>query len=335
LILAFLLGMGKRTEPIPGVIPPGILEFPDALGPGLPLFVQTTWRLATESKAAGFEGGDTEICHLVVFDGLRCWEGLLCRKDLAGPFINSWNSPVNLRLLRSALSEIPPRRGHALDVPKAEAVWQLDTPLGQAGECSLELSVRFVYREGPVAAVRGAKLSATLLGPALARLCAQVRALQASAELCKEAAAQERINLQQRQESLKRQLECLPSQVADEEEQVLQQLCGVLNAQKRRCRRIWQTTLDAESADVEQARPPAEAGATLSLQDCLERDAAEADAGMDADQPALASPVASLTFGESLARPIAGPGEPATFSIPLTLGMSSWGGAGKANFSHV
>ncbi|CAE7486247.1 unnamed protein product [Symbiodinium natans] len=150
---------------------PALVEFRDALGVGLPLFVQCAW------DAADAREDTVEICRLVIFDGSHCWQGPLCRGDLAGPLGESWRDPANLRLLQSALSS-PHLSGSSFG-PRAEAAWRLAEVAGTEPE--LELTVRFVYKEGPVAAVRAARFRAVPLAAALSGLCRAVRELQAEA----------------------------------------------------------------------------------------------------------------------------------------------------------
>lgn len=58
--------------------------------------------------------------------------------------------------------------------PRAEASW--------ARGAELLLTVRFIYREGPVAAVQGAAFPKTSLRHMLQRVCEGVRALQEDVE---------------------------------------------------------------------------------------------------------------------------------------------------------
>ena len=46
----------------------------------------------------------------------------------------------------------------------------------------------------------------------------------------------------------------------------LEALCGVLNAQKRRCRGLWESTCEAPEIAVERGAP------TMSLEECLDRE---------------------------------------------------------------
>ncbi|CAE8591478.1 unnamed protein product, partial [Polarella glacialis] len=349
-VLAEIFGRSNRSDSnapsshqmaVRSLATENIAEFPDALSPGLPLIVQSAWRLGILSAAAGGDrpSGQDEICHLRAFDGARCWEGVLHRTDLAGPLGNSWEDPLNLRLLFSALCRTPlsPVAGAGAvltPTPRAEAVWRCSDVLGDGSDAfqSLELSVRFLYQEGPVAAIRAARLESVPAGPGLAKLCAHVRGLQAADEACTQAAAQERASFQGRLESLKRRLEALPGQAEAEERRLLGSLAEVLNAQKRRCRRRWEATKTRTQARVEQGvdfEPPAPA--TLSLQECLERtdDVKRPPEAVDKDASAVelgASPTFGYDPEPQFLRsapeeaPAADTGT-AGFSIPLTLGM--------------
>eukprot|EP00931_Biecheleriopsis_adriatica_P092274 TRINITY_DN66097_c0_g1_i1.p1 TRINITY_DN66097_c0_g1~~TRINITY_DN66097_c0_g1_i1.p1 ORF type:complete len:339 (+),score=86.63 TRINITY_DN66097_c0_g1_i1:67-1083(+) len=327
---------GKTIEAVGDASPETFVEFPTGLDGSLPLFVQSSWRLSEGIVQAA---GQADICHIVAFDGLRCWEGALCRKDLDGPLGESWSDPSNLRLLRSALA-MPPetqRSANATEgtsgaAPTAEALWSVGAAEHGAGD--LELSVHFIYREGPVAAIRGAKFKSAPLGPALARLCEATRSLQDEAAACKAAAEEEQASLRRREGLLKKKLDELPAKVEAEEARLLGDLAGMLNNQKRRCRRLWLESADADQAGTAAAARPMQA-ATMSLEQCLEREElADIEPEPELQDAAAAgtSPVVSLTFGESLARPMIpeaaehGAGT-TTFSIPLTLGMTGCTGA--------
>lgn len=299
---------------------PALVEFTDALGASAPLFVQCAWEANTlgsaESETAEAE---KEICRLVIFDGSHCWRGPLCRRHLAGPLGESWRDPVNLRLLRSALAS-PQASGGTSSVlgPRAEASWKL---VEASPEPELELTVRFVYKEGPVAAVQAARFHTVPLVAALAGLCRGVRDLQAEALEQQRLAKSQQSALHEKQETLKRQLEALPKEAEAQEKHLLEGLCSVLNAQKRRCLGLFDVLADGGAG-----REPAHAP-TMSLEHCLDREVDVAPPSLTRlPQPAsapsmpsapsldLESPMASLAFGDSLRGP------ETTFSIPLTLG---------------
>ena len=96
----------------------------------------------------------------------------------------------------------------------------------------------------------------------------------------------------------------------------------MLNAQKRRCRGLWESTTD-QPEDLGRTPFGGEAHPTQSLEECLLRQSPEAAEAAVNPGP---SSFVSLTFGDSDARP-AVPEVPAAtetaFSIPLTLGMST------------
>ncbi|CAE7225356.1 unnamed protein product [Symbiodinium necroappetens] len=302
---------------------PALVEFTDALGASAPLFVQCAWEANTlgsaESETAEAE---KEICRLVIFDGSHCWRGPLCRRHLAGPLGESWRDPVNLRLLRSALAS-PQASGGTSSVlgPRAEASWKL---VEASPEPELELTVRFVYKEGPVAAVQAARFHTVPLVAALAGLCRGVRDLQAEALEQQRLAKSQQSALHEKQETLKRQLEALPKEAEAQEKHLLEGLCSVINAQKRRCLGLFDVLADGGAG-----REPAHAP-TMSLEHCLDREVDVAPPLTRLPQPAspsmpsaapsldLESPMASLAFGDSR-------GPETTFSIPLTLGMSAIG----------
>ncbi|CAE7619033.1 unnamed protein product [Symbiodinium sp. CCMP2592] len=324
-------------ELCPAMAGPALVEFTDALGASAPLFVQCAWEANTfgsaESETAEAE---KEICRLVIFDGSHCWRGPLCRRHLAGPLGESWRDPVNLRLLRSALTS-PQASGTSTSSvlgPRAEASWKLvEAPPGAASAepepLELELTVRFVYKEGPVAAVQAARFHTVPLLAALGGLCRGVRDLQAEAREQQRLAKSRQSALQEKQETLKRQLEALPKEAEAQEKHLLEGLCSVLNAQKRRCLGLFDVLADGGAG-----REPAH-GPTMSLEHCLDREVdvpapsltrlpqpTASALSMPSAAPSLdlESPMASLAFGDSLR------GAPeTTFSIPLTLGMSAIG----------
>ncbi|CAJ1334673.1 unnamed protein product [Effrenium voratum] len=214
---------------------PALVEFPNALGPGVPLFVQCAWHSEAAQAPQAPDGAPDAVpapeglCHLVMIDGNQCWVGTLQQKDLAGPLGDSWKDPANLRLLREALSSPPESLSPSrLPGPRAEAAWRV-----VASE--LEVTVRFIYREGPVAAVQAARFPAVSLDKALGDICSGIRKLQSDVQSQASSVQAEKASLLARQEVLKRQLELLPEEVEAHEARLLDGLSGVLNAQKRRC----------------------------------------------------------------------------------------------------
>eukprot|EP00439_Symbiodinium_sp_Y106_P082558 s690_g22.t1 len=318
---------------------PALVEFTDALGASAPLFVQCAWGAnkfgSAESETTEAE---KEICRLVIFDGSHCWRGPLCRRHLAGPLGESWRDPANLRLLRSALT-YPQASGTSTSSvlgPRAEASWKL---VEASAEPELELTVRFVYKEGPVAAVQAARFHTVPLLAALGGLCRGVRDLQAEAREQQRLAKSRQYALQEKQETLKRQLEALPKEAEAQEKHLLEGLCSVLNAQKRRCLGLFDVLADGGAG-----REPAH-GPTMSLEHCLDREVdvpppsltrlpqpTASAPSMPSAAPSLdlESPMASLAFGDSLRG-----ARETTFSIPLTLGMSAIGFPVRGGKEHL
>lgn len=299
-----------------------LVEFPDGLGLNVPLFVQCKWCFDASTTVEPTAETSDVLCELTMMDGNHCWAGPLRRRDLAGPLENSWKDPANLRLLREALvaPAAPSVTAPPLFMggPTAESSWKVEH-----GE--LQLTVRFIYREGPVAAIQSARFPKVDLKDSLQTICRSVRALQEDVRKQKEQVQLERATPQQRQEVLKRRLEILPKEVEDHETQLLEALCGVLNAQKRRCRGLWESTCEAPEIAVERGAP------TMSLEECLDREVPNVGLREDSPEPAgapaagPAGPAASLQIESatsmfSLSYDVAR--AETTFSIPLTLGMS-------------
>lgn len=313
-----------------------VAEFIDAPAPGLSLFVQSTWSI---SVRAGLPT-DTEavLCQLLACDGERCWEGSLRRRDLAGPLGDSWGDPSNLKLLLAALAgEVlgDPSGGYLggagstgrdrnSTLPRSEALWTCpDDAIGSP----LKLSIRFLYREGPVVAVRGVDLPRTDLAVGLSRFFALAHGSQMAAAACVAAAEEERTSLQQRQEALQRKLEALPEQLEVEEERLLKEFAIVLNAQKRRCRSLWEAGRRDSARDQPLGSGPlglrAQVAAPASIEDCLSRGdlREEAEDVFVVQNPDSVFP--SLTFA-SPPQAFAESGTCGVFTIPLTLGMSDF-----------
>jgi len=122
-----------------------------------------------------------------------------------------------------------------------------------------------------------------------------------------------------------------------------------LNAQKRRCRRLWQARQLERyggAAAFDGDLPPL-APATASLAECLDReDPPEApyEPSGDVDRDWFAAPgvglgtQCSLTFASQPPLATAGAAEAghgSAFTIPLTLGMCDYGGASIAQGSAI
>lgn len=335
-----------------------VAEFIDAPAPGISLFVQATWSAGLPEKLP--EGADAVLCRLLACDGLRCWEGAMRRADLSGPLGDSWAKQSNLRLLMDALAaRAPPSSvgshdggsmpsiGREADLlgafrdalPVGEAAWTCT----QGHDAALSLTIRFVYREGPVVAVRGVSLVRSDVNAGLSRFFALAHGAQTAASACIAAAEAECAQLREQQDILQRRLEALPKETEDAEDRLLQEMAHALNNQKRRCRQLFLASCQASATEGPEVDPATvslvQEPATMSLEACLDRSEPPAppediDATDDAFQKGfemieLSAP--SLVFAsDTLMRPAvddAGEGSAFTFTIPLTLGMSDYGNA--------
>jgi hypothetical protein len=213
------------------------------------------------------------------------------------------------------------------------------------------LAIRFVYREGPVVAVRGVRLTPASLSAGLSILFAVAHGAQMAAEACVAASDAECGLLRKRCDTLQQQLDALPLQLQEAQEQQLAEMLLVLNAQKRRCFKIWQATkaeagLGGKGA-AGPSRPgaglPADEQATASLEQCLDRGEEEnamnqanpeQEEQMDDeydgfdDQMSLAfatmPPQSQMPASGGTMGVVAAPDHHASasiFTIPLTLGM--------------
>eukprot|EP00928_Gymnodinium_smaydae_P022904 TRINITY_DN19096_c0_g1_i1.p1 TRINITY_DN19096_c0_g1~~TRINITY_DN19096_c0_g1_i1.p1 ORF type:complete len:378 (-),score=104.61 TRINITY_DN19096_c0_g1_i1:74-1207(-) len=317
-----------------------LAEFHDAPAPGLSLFVQSTWAAGLPLRLPSAESGSALLCRILACDGERCWEGSLRRSDLAGPLGDSWSDPSNLRLLLDALAA---RREGGAALPSSEAVWGC----GDGRHAHLELSVRFLFREGPVVAIRGVRLAPASLGAGLSRLFALAHGAQTAASACVGAADAECAALQQRREALQRQLQALPGELEMEERRLLAEMVEVLNNQKRRCRDVWkQTRREAGFADdaaneeaVPGAVPSLEAlqegqpgGSAVAKEEVAKREEVAKEEDFDDDVMSLVfatqpsgPPGASVKEDADAAAAAAAAraqeNSAFTFTIPLTLGM--------------
>jgi len=180
------------------------------------------------------------------------------------------------------------------------------------------------------------------LSAGLSRFFALAHGAQTASVACIAAAEGECAHLQQQQDVLRRNLEALPKEAHEDEEQLLVEMAQTLNNQKRRCRKLWEASCQNAAAEgPEVDLDPAtvslvEAPATISLEECLDREQPPAEAvemagsvlgGEVCDLSAGSAP--SLVFAsESLHQPLSaeagGEGSAFTFTIPLTLGMGDY-----------
>merc|ERR1712232_1436904 len=157
--------------------------------------------------------------------------------------------------------DIPSASRDAL--PTSEAVWTFS-----GNDSSLSLSIRFIYREGPVVAVRGVLLQLTGLSAGLSRFFALAHGAQTAAVACITAAESECAELLKQQEALNRQLEALPKKAEEEDKMLLERMAQLLNSQKRRCRKLWEAGCQAAAAEGPDASHD-EATANLLLEEPL------------------------------------------------------------------
>ena len=214
-----------------------VAEFVDAPLPGLTLFVQCRWSAGLPLRLPP-GGADSVLCTLLACDGNRCWEGSLRRRDLAGPLGESWGEPSNLRLLLDALAarSISSSAGEGV-LPTSEATW---TCLDAGKLAPLELAIRFVYREGPVVAVRGVSLAPGGLTAGLSRFFDIAYGAQTAARAFTSIATDEHAVLLQREADLRRQIDSLPLEKQAEDDRLLKEMMVILNNQKQRCLKLWQ-----------------------------------------------------------------------------------------------
>ena len=319
-----------------------VAEFVDAPLPGLTLFVQCRWSAGLPLRLPP-GGADSVLCTLLACDGNRCWEGSLRRRDLAGPLGESWGEPSNLRLLLDALAarSISSSAGEGV-LPTSEATW---TCLDAGKLAPLELAIRFVYREGPVVAVRGVSLAPGGLTAGLSRFFDIAYGAQTAARAFTSIATDEHAVLLQREADLRRQIDSLPLEKQAEDDRLLKEMMVILNNQKQRCLKLWQDNRKAMGGSSAASPLGVPEKATASLEECLERfDELDAVGGPDQhdDDDDLARPTPfgasgtddgmSLVFATqppsmiqaSASKHLADGSARAsnfTFTIPLTLGM--------------
>mmetsp|Transcript_6410 Transcript_6410/g.9921 ORF Transcript_6410/g.9921 Transcript_6410/m.9921 type:complete len:405 (+) Transcript_6410:113-1327(+) len=302
-----------------------VAEFMDTPEPGSSLFVQSTWSAGIPTQLP--TGTNSVLCRLLACDGEQCWEGVLRRCDLSGALGDSWGKASNLRLLLDALAARGRTSASNGDVaapppsPHGEAVWSLL----DIGAAPLDLTVRFVYREGPVVAVPRVTLQRANVSVGLSRFFALAHGAQMAAHACVNAAEVECAHLRERCELLQKQVDVHQQNVEAEEERLMVEFAAVLNAQKRRCRKLWEANRRAGAGDNPGAFPVMHA--TASLEECLDRqdppDECDLLDGVGAGPGTVASAV-SLAYPSMTLPPSVGAedgGNDATFTIPLTLGM--------------
>lgn len=273
-------------------------------------------------------GTDAVLCRLLACDGEHCWEGVLRRCDLSGALGDSWGKGSNLRLLIDALAA---RGRHSASdgnaaapppLPHGEAVWSML----DIGAAPLDLTVRFVYREGPVVAVPRVTLQRANVSVGLSRFFALAHGAQMAAHACVNAAEVECAHLREQCDLLQKKVDLHQQNAEAEEERLMHEFAAVLNAQKRRCRKLWEASRRAGAGDMG-AFPVMHA--TASLEECLERQdpADECDVldGVGAGPGTVASAVSlaypSMTLPPEAGAEEGGEGKEASFAIPFTLGM--------------
>lgn len=332
-----------------------IAEFIDSPLPGLSLFVQSRWSAGLPEKLP--EGADSVLCELLACDGLRCWEGVLRRHDLSGPLGESWGKQSNLQLLLDALAGRNNRGLAAVGSHGTASLGSLgvggdavpftnlDTlPIGEAvwtcsEDSSLGLTIRFIYREGPVIAVRGVRLLCASLSAGLSKFFALACGAQDAAFRCVSEAESECAELQTQHESLQRRLETLPKESDAEDDRILKEMAHILNNQKARCRKLWEAGWqagggDGDRPDVDVITVRLDEPATISLTECLDREppvpeannppSGAAASGLDLSAPSLV--FASESFQDPpLSAEARKDANDFTFTIPLTLGMGDCG----------
>lgn len=348
----------------PAFVAEEVAEFVDTPLPGNSLFVQSTWSAGLPEKLP--EGADAVLCRLLACDGSRCWEGTLRRSDLSGPLGESWGKQSNLRLLLDALAArgqpasftaVGSHGGASISsaafevgaafgsrdttLPLSEATWSCPDGAGTF----LNLSIRFIYREGPVVAVRGVSLPRASLSDGLSRFFALAHGAQTAASACIAAAEGECAQLQVQQETLLHQLESSSKEIEEYDKKLLAQMTQTLNKQKKRCLNLWVAGCQAAAADGPEpefdpttaslVEEPMTISLEASLKECLDREELPTDnaASLAIDEKECdltGGSAPSLVFAsESLQAPlsaeVAGEGSAFTFTIPLTLGMGDYG----------
>lgn len=298
------------------IITEEVAEFGDAPYPGSSLFVKSSWLSELPLRELP-PIAESVICQLLACDSEHCWQGQLRRCDLAGPLEQSWSKPANLQLMCEALTgtlsakpTTSSSQADARGVPSAQAVWTV------CHDSSLELAIRFLFRAGPIIAIKGVRLPRIELGGGLCHFFSLAHGGQVEARTSKEVADEECSSLQRRRDTLQRQLDALPLQLEAEEKRLLDEFVAILNCQKRRCRQLW----DERRARSGLCPPPVDLPFTSPTQPSLE---ACLDRRDDMRGPATKPPNPDVTPHSHLSLAFVSPvrQDASTFTIPLTLGM--------------
>lgn len=297
------------------IITEEVAEFGDAPYPGSSLFVKSSWLSPLPLRELP-PVAESVICHLLACDSEHCWQGQLRRCDLAGPLEQSWSKHANLQLLCEALTgtiaakpTTSSSQADARGVPSAQAVWTVSG----SHDAPLELAIRFLFRAGPIIAIKGVRLLRIELGGGLCQFFALAHGGQVEARTSKEVADEECNSLQRRRDALQRQFDALPQQLEAEERRLLDEFAAILNCQKRRCRQLW----DERRARSGLSPPPVDLPFTSptqpSLEACLDR----------RDDTLRRQPNPDVTPHSHLSLAFVSPvrQDASTFTIPLTLGM--------------
>jgi len=290
-----------------------LTEFADAPEPGLTLFVYARWLPGLAGTAKSDDGcaHETPACQVLASDGERFWEGNIAHAELAaGPLGGSWREPSNVNLLRASLAA---RRADDGGSPGSEAWWAV-----QAGGDALELTVRFLYPEGAVTALRCARFLPAAPGRSLQSFVDLALVAQTAADEAEAATARELCRLEAREEVVRRELDSCPRDSEAEERRLVAEFTKVLNSQKRKIRRLWYARRQ------ENPGAPAPEPAAASLAECLDR--RDEDGQHEAGDPDTCAGTGNLEIGfPSLAfgsAPVpSATGATNLFTIPLTIGM--------------
>lgn len=334
-----------------------LAEFADAPAPGLSLLASVTWEPGPLPHS---REGEARVCQLLVSDGQRCWQGDLLRRHLGGPLGESWGDPSNLQLLKTALSGSSAAKPPAATLapptltfgsqtqasgwvaqrlssqaPASEAVWSCS----RDEDAELVLSVRFLFKEGPVVAVRHVSLGRPLAAGTIQHLLALGQGAQVAADACVSAVEAQTVQLQRRQEELTKKLAELPGQLERQEQDLIAEFAALLNAQKRRCRRLYQRR-QAQSGLLPERRHLDEeplGPATATLAECLDRPGAPV-AEPEEDEPSDEGGGPRLDFSLLAELPlpaVSGEDRGEGFSLPMTLGMADFMPASLSGVKRV
>lgn len=184
-------------------------------------------------------------------------------------------------------------------LPTSEAVWRCYH--GEGDGSPLELSVRFVLREGPMMAIPGLLLHRMKLHAGISHLFTLALGAQAASDACVTAANAELEGMERRRAEVRDALAAMPERLKAEEERLLKEFTTALNAQKRQLRRLWEAGRRDATLRAAGGMPAFVARhVPASLGECLDRAFAEGPgplpsdaAARDADDTAAAR---SLTF---------------------------------------